>query len=85
MPSPPHLPYSLTAFIRDLEQELAPEGIDVRQANANVGEIRLTAWYQGSGGQPLLVTLPRPPVSRTEAQAVANTIRAALKADAPRE
>lgn len=85
MLSPPRLPYTLTALIRDLEHELAPEGIDVRQANANVGEIRLSAWYQGSTGQPLLVTLPRLNLSRTEALSVANTIRAALKADAPRE
>ena len=85
MLSPARLPYTLANFMRDLEQELAPQGIDVRQANANVGEIRLTAWYQGSTGQPLLVTLPRPTMSRTEAQALANTIRAALKADAPQQ
>jgi len=80
----PRSPSTLLAFVHAIGQELAPEGIDLRQVNTNVGELRLAAWYQGAIDQPVVVTVSLPPFSRSEAQNVANVIRAALHGEAPR-
>ena len=72
-------------FLRHIERELAPEGIEIRRANGNVGELRLAVWYQGSSGQPVHVVVQSATFAKTDAEQIANSIRTALKDGAVRQ